>query len=232
MQSGQITKIRHEFLVSFSSQNKARLLIQFWIGNGPNIPLPNSAFSGPSGGSGPDATRQPQTGGPCRPGRYVRSGQNSLQRLGARERAIPQLHRRHVAAPKSERFVQWFSGKCHIPLSVWILPPPRHGLNHEDFADSEPRRRAAPPERFCAGTAPFLGIFVALSSSHFPILGLLAPGRGTPSRTIFRGLQVTLQRRAQGVGPDPPDGPMGWYDPPHCPPCRIGRDFLCQEAAP
>ena len=42
----------------------------------------------------------------------------------------------------------------------------------------EVRRRAAPSERFVAGTAPFLGIFVALSSSHFPSLGLSA--RCTP----------------------------------------------------
>ena len=124
---------------------------------------------------------------------------------------------------------QRFSSKCPIALSVWILVPPRHGLNHEDCADSEPRRRAAPPKRFCAGTAPFLGIFVALSSSHFPILGLSA--RGAPSGTLFHGLQVTPRHCAQGVGPDPPDGPVGWYDPPHWPPWQCHAALAARSHA-
>ena len=84
---------------------------------------------------------------------YFRSGQNRSQRLDERQRAIPQLHQRCVAAPKSERFSQRFSGKCHIPLSVWILPPPRHGLSHEDCADSDRRTLLEPVQHFTAGTA-------------------------------------------------------------------------------
>ena len=97
------------------------------------------------------------------------------QRLGAREIARLQLHRRRVADPKSERFSQWFSSKCPIPLSVWIPATQSHALKHGHSQGLEARRGAAPSEHF-------LGIFTPSSSSHVPTLGLSS--QGTPSCTL------------------------------------------------
>ena len=122
------------------------------------------------------------------------------------------------------------SGMLPQPFSILVLPPQGSIAPTSLFGHGRRWRSPAAQERSAAGTAPSKRIFAALPRHISPIFGLSAGARAPG--TLFGGPQVTPRRHAQGVGPDPPDDPVGWYDPPHCPPCRVGRDLPCHEAAP
>ena len=80
-------------------------------------------------------------------------------------RAIISGFRRQLEGRNPGSLVYAFSGTLPQSASIWIPASPTNPCQHGFEAGFKARRLASPPEHFWAGTAPFLGIFAALSRS-------------------------------------------------------------------
>ena len=80
-------------------------------------------------------------------------------------RAIISGFRRQLEGRNPESLVYAFSGTLPQSDSIWIPASPTNPCQHGFEAGFKARRLASPPRDFWAGTAPFLGIFAALSRS-------------------------------------------------------------------